>query len=175
MARYAGGDDDSFGEVYDALAPRLHRFLMQQCRERTRAEDLVQQTFLRIHRARGSFTAGSRVVPWAFAIARRLMIDGFRAGAREQLGSDDELEHLPSPHSADEELHVAQLSRVLHRELARIPESQRVAFELVRQHGLPLADAAAALGVSVMAVKLRTHRASKALRAAIDALECGAA
>ena len=55
MERYAGGDDASFGLVYDALAPRLFGYLLRQTRQRARAEDLLQQTMLHIHRARASF------------------------------------------------------------------------------------------------------------------------
>jgi RNA polymerase sigma-70 factor (ECF subfamily) len=172
MDRYANGDDGAFGQVYDALAPKLYRFLMQRCRERTHAEDLVQQTFLRMHRARGSFVAGARVLPWAFAIARRLLIDDIRATRHETTGDLRQLEQLATLETADEGVHREQLSRVVDRELSSIPESQRVAFELVKQQGLSLADAAAVLGVSITAVKLRLHRATSSLRAAIEALAC---
>src|SRR4051812_10555208 len=75
MDRYAGGDDAAFEIVYDGLAPRLQSFLLRYTNDRARAEDVVQQTMLQIHRARGRFLIGSQVVPWAFANARRLLID----------------------------------------------------------------------------------------------------
>src|SRR5258708_6663302 len=83
MDRYAQGDDAAFSELYDALAPRLYGYLLRQTRNNARAEDLVQQTFLQMHCARGRFLRGADVVPWAFAIARRLMIAGFRRPGRE--------------------------------------------------------------------------------------------
>src|SRR5262249_20161831 len=83
MDRYAQGDEASFSELYDALAPRLYGYLLRQTRNDTRAEDLLQQTFLQIHCARGRFIPGADVVPWAFAIARRLLIDGVRRSGRE--------------------------------------------------------------------------------------------
>src|SRR5688572_8224274 len=85
MDRYARGEDAAFAEVYDGLAPRLMAFLVRYTRDRARAEDVVQQTMLQIHRARGRFTPGAQVVPWAFAIARRLLIDSHRRGGREVL------------------------------------------------------------------------------------------
>src|SRR4051812_45087970 len=73
MERYAAGDDEAFSELYDALSPRLLNFLTRQTRDSSRAEDLLQQTMLQIHCARGRFLRGADVLPWAFAIARRLL------------------------------------------------------------------------------------------------------
>ncbi len=172
MERYAAGDDAAFGEVYDALAPRLYGYLLRQTRSRDRAEDLVQQTLLHMHRARGRFLPGAEVTPWAFAIARRLLIDSLRRGRREVLSAtaDDEgSAHEPaSPEApADALLEAQDLADRIRKELARLPEGQRVAFELVKQEGLSMAEAAQTLGTSVTAVKLRAHRAYEALRAAL--------
>src|SRR5256885_6512465 len=78
MDRYASGETDAFAVLYDLLAPRLYGFLLRQTRNPARAEDLVQQTMLHIHCARGRFIHGAPVMPWAFAIARRLLIDETR-------------------------------------------------------------------------------------------------
>ena len=75
MDRHAEGDAAAFGEVYDLLSPRLLAYFTRHLRDRARAEDLVQQTLLNMHRARANFTRGADVLPWAFAIARRLLID----------------------------------------------------------------------------------------------------
>jgi RNA polymerase sigma-70 factor (ECF subfamily) len=78
MERYSRGDEAAFAELYDELAPRLLRFLRRATRDTFAAEDLMQQTLLHMHHARGSFIAGSPVMPWALAIARRLMTDRAR-------------------------------------------------------------------------------------------------
>ena len=78
MSQYAAGNDAALAVVYDAIAGRLYAFFLRRCRQVPVSEDLVQQTFLHIHRARGSFVQGSPVLPWAFAIARRLLIDWAR-------------------------------------------------------------------------------------------------
>lgn len=174
MDRYASGDGAAFGELYDLLAPRLYAYLLRQTRNGTRAEDLVQQAFLQMHCARGRFIAGADVVPWAFAIARRLMIDGMRRGKREVLSSQDDEsvggDAVATGLSADEAVHAKQIAARIQRELARLPESQRVAFELVKQDGLSMAEAADVLGISVSAVKLRAHRTYEALRAVLGDL-----
>lgn len=171
MDRYAAGDDTAFEAVYDGLAPRLYGFLLRQTRDRARAEDVVQQTMLQIHRARGRFTPGAQVVPWAFAIARRLLIDQHRRGGREVLspGDDDVGELLVALDAAADDVAIAkELAARLDAELRKLPENQRVAFELIKQDGLSVAEAAQSLGTTVAAVKLRAHRAYEALRAAIS-------
>src|SRR5688572_13668741 len=61
MERYAAGDDGAFGDLYDALAPRLYGYLLRQTRDPVRAEDLLQQTMLQIHAMRGRFFPGADV------------------------------------------------------------------------------------------------------------------
>jgi len=176
MSRYALGDEAAFGEVYDALAPRLYAYLLRLSRSEARAEDLLQQTMLKIHVARGSFIPGAAVAPWAYAIAHRLFIDGTRRGKREvpQGAPDDSGPQAARDEgaSADELVAAQQLGARIRRELGKLPENQRVAFELIKQEGMSVAEAAAVLGTSVTAVKLRAHRAYQALRAALgDVLE----
>lgn len=178
MQRYAEGDDAAFGELYDLLAPRLYGYLLRQTRDVSRAEDLVQQALLRMHTARGRFISGAQVTPWAFAIARRLLIDSLRRGRREVLTSGDDggpAERAIDPVAPADELFQAQeLGSRIQRELARLPETQRVAFELIKQEGLSIAEAAEVLGTSVTAVKLRAHRAYQALRTVLgDVVEQG--
>jgi RNA polymerase sigma-70 factor (ECF subfamily) len=167
MERYAGGDESAFADLYDLLAPRLYDYLASQVRNRALAEDLVQQTFLQLHRARGSFLAGADVRPWAFAIARRLMIDGFRRNKLEtaQLAEESRKPEGGSAEAPDQQLAAKQLAARVADALDKMPESQRTAFQLVKQNGLSLAQAAEVLGTTITAVKLRLHRAVQGLRA----------
>jgi RNA polymerase sigma-70 factor (ECF subfamily) len=170
MDRYAAGEDAAFGEVYDAVAPRLYAYLLRQARSESIAEDVLQQTLLRMHVARGSFLVGAEVMPWAYAIARRLLIDRSRRHRREVLSDDASTPGDTEPSAddpADDLVQAAQLSRRLDAELAKLPEAQRTAFDLIKREGLSMAEAASILGTSVTAVKLRAHRAYVALRAAL--------
>jgi RNA polymerase sigma-70 factor, ECF subfamily len=166
MQRYADGDDAAFEVVYDSIAPRVHAYLRRQSRDPNVADDLVQQTFVQIHRHRGSYLRGCSVLPWAFAIARRLYIDELRRrkcdalfGARGVVEGD-----TLTRESADEALSLRQSAELVDSELSRLPESQRVAFELVRLEGLSHDEAAQVLGTTVSAVKLRAFRAYAAIR-----------
>jgi RNA polymerase sigma-70 factor, ECF subfamily len=167
MERYAAGEDAAFSTLYDLLAPRLYGYFLRQTRSPDLADDLTQQTLLKIHRARGQFLRGAAVTPWAFAIGRRLLIDGLRRHRREVTPNDDDdtLDRASSDApSADELVQAQETARRIQNALLRLPASQRVAFELVKQEGLTHAEAAEALGTTVAAVKLRTHRAYEALR-----------
>jgi RNA polymerase sigma-70 factor, ECF subfamily len=167
MDRYAAGDDAAFADVYDALAPRLYGYLLRQTRNSARAEDLLQQTLLQIHAARGRFFQGAEVVPWAFAIARRLLIDSYRRSKLEARLVEEGAPEVPAGPGTDELLHRKRLVQSLELEVSKLPEAQRVAFELTRREGLSLREVAEVLGTTVMAVKLRLHRAQAALRAAL--------
>ncbi len=162
MSRYAAGDDRAFNVVYDGLAPRLYAYALRRTRDRSRAEDVVQHTLLRMHCNRGQFRDGAHALPWAYAIAHHLLVDGWRHHAR---GTPDL--HGEAPPPADEVLTAAATARQIDDELARMPESQRTAFELLKLEGLSLQEAADCLGISVTAVKLRAHRAYKAIHLAL--------
>ncbi len=174
MERYAAGDAAAFGPVYDALAPRLFGYLLRQTRDRARAEDLVQQTMLHIHRARDRFILGAEVMPWAFAIARRLLVDDIRRNRRVVLsdGGESEVAVSDAP-TADALMQASELALRIQVILAGLPHSQRAAFELIKQEGLTVAEAAQVLGTTVAAVKLRAHRAYEALRAALGDVDSG--
>ena len=171
MDRYAAGDDAAFAVVYDALAPRILPFLCRGVRSRPLAEDLLQQTFMCLHRSRGTFVAESAVVPWAFAIAQRLLIDELRRRKRSVLTLAQELSEGEPLRAlgpgAEDLLQADDLGQVLRLKLAELPALQRAAFELVRLDGLSHAEAAEALGLTVSSVKLRAHRAYVALRRAL--------
>src|SRR5262245_31554621 len=175
MERYAKGDEAAFAELYDSIAPRLLGYLRKATRDACAAEDLMQQTLLHMHRARGSFIAGAPVLPWAFAIARRLMTDRARRHRVERRlfseapADDDRLVYEPAAATAtaDEVLHARRLERRFQERIDALPELQRTAYRLLQQEGLSLKKAAEVLGTSVTAVKLRAHRAYTALRAAV--------
>jgi RNA polymerase sigma-70 factor (ECF subfamily) len=171
MDRYADGDDRAFADLYSALAPRLLSYLRRCAGDPATASDLLQQTMLQLHLTRGRFLRGANVVPWAFAIARRVAIDEARRSRRRigpvphvfYEGNDEPL----SSATAEEELHAAQLAHTASEELARLPEPQRTVFRLIRIEGLSVREVAQRLGTSANAVKLRAHRAYLALRAAL--------
>jgi RNA polymerase sigma-70 factor (ECF subfamily) len=166
MERYADGDDAAFAIVYDSIAPRVHAYLRRQTRDASLADDLLQKTLLCMHRQRGSYLTGAAVLPWAFAIARRLYIDELRRKRTDALHGARAVaeEDGIGPDAADEALSLRQIAELVQTELSRMPENQRVAFELIRIDGLSHDEAAQLLGTTVSAIKLRAFRAYTALR-----------
>src|SRR5262249_38345213 len=175
MERYATGDEAAFGELYDAIAPRLLGFLHRATRDAFAAEGLMQETLLPMHPARGSFISGAPGLPGAFTIARRVMPDLPRRRRVERrlfagAPADDERmapEPAAATETAEDVLHARRLARCLQRRMDALPELQRTAYRLLQQEGLSLKKAAEVLETSVTAVKLRAHRAYTALRAAV--------
>ena len=167
MDRYADGDDGAFGILYDELAPRLHRHALRETRSRSAAEDTVQQVLLQIHSARARFVRGAAVLPWAYAIARRLLIDGRRHAARWATADEEVLAaHAAGGMSADDALDRRRREAALELDLDLLPQKCREAFSMVKLEGLSIADTAGVLGITQNNVKVRVHRAAEALRTA---------
>jgi RNA polymerase sigma-70 factor (ECF subfamily) len=168
MERYAGGDDLAFEAVYDAVAPRVRALAIRSLGDRTLAEDVAQQTLLNIHRARGAFAPGSPLMPWAYAIARRLIVDAVRRRRRELRLAEREgcPDRRRRPATPDEELMAYETASSLRTVFAALPGSQQAVLHL-RGEGLPLSTMAEALGTTVTAVKLRLHRAMGSLRSGL--------
>jgi RNA polymerase sigma-70 factor (ECF subfamily) len=178
MARYAEGHDAAFAEVFTALSPRLLAFLRRLCGSPELANDLVQETFLRMHRARGSFVPGGAVVPWAYAIARNCYVSHARSlkskAARSSLDIADHDVAAGLESNAEETAVVRQSAELVERTLARMSVTNREAFVLLRFEGQSVAAAAQILGASEGAVKLRAFRAYELLRAALKFPDEGA-
>jgi RNA polymerase sigma-70 factor, ECF subfamily len=174
MERYSAGDDSAFAPLHDELGPRVMRFLLRLTGTSHRAQDLTQETFLRMHRARGSFTRGAAVVPWAMAIARNAFRDELRRSAsrHERLEDDDELGPIANARStsasSEEHAIAGDAARTVQAVLERLPVSQREAFVLIRFEGMSVNEAAEVLDATPTAVKLRAFRAYEALRAALS-------
>jgi len=167
MERYARGENDAFGELYDLLQPRLYGYLLGKARVASVAEDLVQQTFFNMHRARGRFTQGADVMPWAFAIARRLFIDHARKAGRE-VRADDALATEPAGTSPDQPDAIAMAREAELQATAALrllPDMHREVFEMTHLAGLSHAAVAEALGTTVAAVKMRAFYGARYLRA----------
>jgi RNA polymerase sigma-70 factor (ECF subfamily) len=164
MGRYARGDDTAFAEVYDYVAPRLHGFLSRRTAS-AHAEDVLQHTFLRMHASRARFARGAEVIPWVYAIARRLLIDGYREGSRNPTADEGDIQAEPADPAASPCSLVSKrrLLRRLEAEIDRVSPTNRVAFELVKVDGISMSKAAQILGTTELAVKLRVHRARQAL------------
>src|SRR5450432_3439988 len=82
MERYQQAHPEAPGTLINALSPALLRFFRSQSASREQADDLLQDTWMRIHRVRHTYRPGEPVPPWFYAIARRVRIDHYRRASR---------------------------------------------------------------------------------------------
>jgi RNA polymerase sigma-70 factor (ECF subfamily) len=182
MDRYSRGDDRAFDDLYRTGAPRVRGFLLRLCGDPSLADDLTQETFVRVHRARGAFEPAAAALPWFFAIARNAFVDhrrreqtrrGISAALPSGEGGAPEAEAPPDARG-DEALAAREMLDLVKATLDALTPIQREAFVLVRFEGLSIAEAAQVLGATEAAVKVRAFRAYEALRAALDRRSKGA-
>jgi RNA polymerase sigma-70 factor, ECF subfamily len=167
MLRYAQGDNAAFPDVYAQLAPRLHGFCARLCAGGAEADDLLQETLLKLHRSRSAYRQDANPLHWAFAIARCAYIDRLRRRKvrPEVLGtSASAVASKVAGSEPESELRAAQLQALVQSVLLAQPEAARTSYILVRLEGVSVADAAAILSASSDAIKQRVHRVAQALR-----------
>lgn len=166
MERYVDGDADAFDALYRRVTPKLLGYLLRLTRNRERAEDLVQITFAKVHRARDSYLRGAPFLPWVLAIARRSFYDERRrAKARPEDLTFEGV--LPEPRPQADAV-PNDVSAALEQALSELPEAYREAIQLTKLTGLSIAQAAQVLGTTETAVKLRVHRGYLQLRSVLE-------
>ena len=134
MVRYQAGDAEAFDQLYVALGPLLRRYLIALARDAQRADDLLQDTFLQLHRSRRTYNPSRPVRPWAFAVARHMWLMDQRTRRRKAPPHQDldTAPELPVPPEAE----------------GLAPLLRRVRFEtgcsiLIIEHDMPLISAVA--------------------------------
>ncbi|MAC25754.1 MAG: RNA polymerase subunit sigma-70 [Sandaracinus sp.] len=167
MAAWVGGDAAAFRELFARYAPRLHRAVRRQVRSEEDAREIVQQTFLHLHRARHDFQQGRPLRPWIFTICFNLRREHFRRRARRP---ETPLELAPGVEPREEapDLLRAERAMQLRAAVAALPAGQREAFELHWFEELPYKEVAQIVGASESAVKVRAHRGYQRLRALLQ-------
>jgi RNA polymerase sigma-70 factor, ECF subfamily len=160
MSRYQQADGAATAALIARLSPQVFQFFLAQVRDRFQAEDLLQDFWLRVHKARHTFRAGEPLLPWVFGIARRTKIDQYRR-TKSTKSHEFQLEELPDVASREPE---KETSPELADLLQTLPAAQRETIWLLKVSGLSLDEVARATGSSVGAVKQRAHRAYEKLR-----------
>ncbi len=177
MSAYVSeGDQAAFRELFERYSAQLLRMMRRQIRSEEDARDLVQQTFLHLHRARYDFRLGSALRPWLFTIAMNLRREYFRRQARrpEVLGGDEGVgfgggEGVWGGETQDVLVlrQRQQTAAMVQRALGELPEQQREVIELHWLEELKFSEIAGIVGASLTAVKVRAHRGYERLRAAL--------
>jgi len=164
MEGYLDGRIAAFDALYDALAARLRGYLLSLCRDATLADDLLQDTFMQLHRSRRTYQPGRPVTPWVYAIARHVYLMQRRTAGRrlrleERAAADMRTSDLPH----DDERALADADAI-RRALRGVPADQRAALVMHHVHGRSFAEIAARLGIRVNAAKTRAFRGMRKMR-----------
>src|SRR6185436_11634121 len=172
MGRYCDGDAAAFHRLYALVAPRVLAYLISLISDRALAEDLLQQTFLKVHQSRASYVRDANPVPWIYTIAHRTCLDELRKKKRApvKLTGDGELPSEPraglqgQAEEVDARDDDGASTRISLADLEGLPRNQREALLLTKVHGHSVAQAAMIAGTTPGAIKLRAHRAYVTLR-----------
>ena len=162
MVRYQQGDGEAATALVELLSPQLLRFFAAQMGNRTDADDMLQEVWLRIHRVRHTYRSSEPLLPWVYAIARRVRVDSFRK--RRRIGAREVADGVIPERAAAEE-HPASGLPPFAQMVAALPESQREVLTLLKVNGLCIAYVARATSSTAGAVKQKAHRAYERLRA----------
>jgi RNA polymerase sigma-70 factor (ECF subfamily) len=161
MLRYQRADGDAAATLIGRISPLLHRFFMVQAVSRRYADDLVQETWLRIHAARRTHRPGEPVLPWIYAIARHVRVDSYRKARRVE-SREQQVETLPEYAMRGQQ--AATRLPDLDELLSSLPQSQRDVIVMLKVSGMSLEEVARATSSSVGSVKQKAHRAYEKLR-----------
>lgn len=166
MARYQQGDYAAVTDLIARISPQLHRFFLVWSASRADADDLLQETWLRIHKVRHTYRPGEPALPWFYAIARYVRVDHYRKSVRTTAG-ERKLEAMSKEAGAlgGNLDHFESLETLL----APLPESQREVIEMLKVEGMSLEEVARATSSSVGSVKQKAHRAYTKLRETMNA------
>jgi RNA polymerase sigma-70 factor (ECF subfamily) len=160
MALYQEGDLGAATALIHSMSPKLYRFFAAQAVSRPEADDLLQETWLRIHKVRHTYRPGEPAIAWFYAIARHVRVDHYRKAMRTTV-REHELEEVAgtaagTPGRSDE----------LEALLAPLSSGEREVVEMLKVEGLSLEEVARAMSSTVGSVKQKAHRAYKKLREA---------
>lgn len=174
LEKIRAGDDAGFETLMREHAPKVVGLATRLLGDRSEAEDLAQEAFLRLHKALPGFRGESSIATWLYRTTTRLAIDHLR---REKLKrklfffrqSDDDpdpMETVGDPRSNPvRDLQSRQAMLRLRQAMGKLSARQRAVFVLRHHEGLPLQEIATLLGLETGTVKIHLHRAVTTLRA----------
>jgi RNA polymerase sigma-70 factor (ECF subfamily) len=165
MVAYQRGDRAAVEQLYALLCNEVQRYCARVCRDRRVTDDLVQDTFLEMHRSRQTYSPPLPVRPWIFGIARNVLARARRAAKYQGVQCSGDLvaeSVLATP--CTPAIDAADLENAI----SRLPNTTRDVWLLHHVFGFSFHSIAERLGITEMAAKLRSSRASRALRTALS-------
>lgn len=166
MMGYQRGDAAAVDQLIARVSPPLWRFFDSNSRSSADAEDLLQECWIRIHKARHTYRPSEPLMPWVFAIARYTKLDGYRKRRRRD-SRETQVEVLPEI-GVEEPPPAEDADARFRRLLAHLPESQREVILMLKVSDMSLEEVARATSSTVGSIKQKAHRAYEKLRQVIE-------
>jgi RNA polymerase sigma-70 factor (ECF subfamily) len=181
MLAYARGDAAAFDRLYARHRGGVYRYVLRHCGNAGTADELFQDIWMSVIRARATYTPAARFASWLYTLAHHRIVDHWRASGQATLVAidgddpDDAAMAIAGARRDEPDVRAAQreASGRLHTALAALPLAQRDAFLLHQESGLSLAEIAQLTGVGVETVKSRLRYAISRLRTALPELREG--
>lgn len=170
MVRYQQADAQATAVLIATVTPALLRFFASPMGDRSEAEDMLQEAWIRVHRARHTYRPRAPVLPWLYAIARHVRVDRYRRRRRiaaHEVAVDALPERLSYRTGNTAALPDFDMM------IAALPAAQREVLTLLKVSGLSLEEVACATQSTVGAVKQKAHRAYGRLRALLEPEHAG--
>ena len=173
MLRLQAGDDHAFDHLLGKYRAPVVHFVYRLVREPALAEELAQEVFLRVFRARRNYRPRAKFTTWLFRIATNVALNALRDGRMRRWGetsidaedADPQVAQLSAPGpTAEQRLLEAERARQIRAAVESLPEKQRLAVLLHKYQDLDYAEIAPILGCSESALKSLLFRAYEALR-----------
>jgi RNA polymerase sigma-70 factor (ECF subfamily) len=168
MTMYRSGDAASFDDLYERHRGPLFRYVKRQCDNHSVAEELYQDVWMRVIKAREQWQPGTRFQPWLYRIAHNRIIDHWRAGRENNPGIEDMAVIPLEKPWPDAMMLIKECVERLFKLLGGLSEEQRNAFLLKEEAGLSLEQIADVTGTGFETVKSRLRYALKRLRTGLE-------
>ena len=169
MIRYQGGSLEAFEEIYVELAAGVRRYLLHLTSGSETSDDLLQETFLQMHRSRAAYNPAYAVRPWVFGLARNVFLMNRRA-ARRWAQVYESREDLPEFPVLPEAENLGSRDQI-RRGISCLSADQAEALLLHHEWGFSFDEIAGMLGISAAAARARASRGMADLRAALNNLQ----
>ena len=167
MTEVAGGSEHALRMIIEKWKNPLANYFYRSVRNVHTAEDMAQQTFVNLYKARCSYTPTAKFSTYLFHIARHVLINEFRKSARRPCEPTDPSEIKAAAPNGRGDLETSELEEIFYTTLEQLPENQRTAILLYKQQELTYEEIAESMEASVSAVKTWIFRARTALKEAL--------
>jgi RNA polymerase sigma-70 factor (ECF subfamily) len=169
MASYVAGDGQALAQLFERYGTLLLRVMMRGGYSEADAADMVQQTFLQLHRARADFRPDAKLKPWLFTIALNVKRQLIRTRKRRPEAAL-ELDGRDDPKVEAYDPVMVERRRLVRQALAQLPDAQREVIELHWLAGMAFSEVSQIVGASLSAVKVRAHRGYARLKEELSRL-----